>query len=138
MSVIITPADQDDARLIAATLEDGILPWPGYELRANSWPAPAVFIVPEAAAAVLLDRLYADKPGRKVEGAPVKALAKGGIIPAGSGPVIGEDSPPLVVPAATAKAMELPKPVAPAPAPEAPKPAGGALAKKAAASKNKR
>jgi hypothetical protein len=132
MSVIITPADQDDARLIAATLEDGILAWPGYELRANSWPAPAVFVVPEAAAAKLVERLYQTNP----QSAAVRSMPSA--VPVAAAQVVES------VPAPQEKAAPSPAPVA-APAPpvaksaEVPKPSSGGglaqVAKKATAKK---
>jgi hypothetical protein len=114
MSVIITPADQEDARLIAAELEDGILAWPGYELRATGWPAPAVFIVPEPAAQQLLERLYgfALKPNMTVSGVVAAP------------PAAAPEPQAAPVPEVAEPKVEEPAPV--------PKPSGGNVAKKAA------
>lgn len=121
MSVIITPADQEDARRIAAELENGILAWPGYELRANSWPAPAVFLVPEAAAMKLLERLYGKGINVNVQGAPTPVTITSEPAP------VSAPAPVVVAPPAAVE----PEPVAPVTPTKLA--SGGTLAKKAAA-----
>lgn len=57
MSVRIAPATEDDARVIAAVLEDGICPYPGYDVQALT-SQPWIYILDDDVARAVLTRLY--------------------------------------------------------------------------------